>query len=99
MKDIIIREVAENDISNSYEWYEEKRKGLGANFMLCVDEAMSRISRNPKHYPTVLYSIRRALVKRFPYGVFYIEEDTKIVVLAVMHVRQNPKKWKGRTHT
>ncbi len=47
MKEIIVRDEAEKDILKSYEWYEKKRKGLDANFILCVDEAMSRISRNP----------------------------------------------------
>ncbi len=97
MKEVIVREEAESDISRSYEWYESKREGLGANFMLCVDEAFSRISRNPKHYPTLLNPVRRAFVKRFPYGVYYIEREKSIAVLAVLHSRQSPQHWKSRT--
>lgn len=65
--------------------------------MLCVDETMARISRNPKHYPTALNTVHRAFIKRFPYGVFYIEEDTTIIVLAVLHARQSPEIWQARS--
>lgn len=66
MTELEIRIEAEKDISDSYLWYEEKRKGLGGHFMLCIEEAAARIVRNPKHYPIALNPIRRAFVKRFP---------------------------------
>ena len=97
MKKVSIRKEAKGDIADAYTWYEEKREGLGANFILCVEEAVARISRNPQIYPTVYQSIRRAFVKRFPFGIFYLETETNIVVLAVMHARKSPKTWKGRT--
>ncbi len=97
MKEIIVRDEAEKDILKSYEWYEKKRKGLDANFILCVDEAMSRISRNPQHYPSVLNPVRRVFIKRFPCSVYYIEKTAEIIVFAVLHVRQSSRKWKERT--
>lgn len=44
---VIIRPQAESDISDAYQWYEAQRKGLGDNFLLCIEEALSRASRNP----------------------------------------------------
>lgn len=95
-KQIIIRPEAESDIKDAYEWYEAQRKGLGENFLLCIEEALSRISRNPAAYAVVYKEVRRVLIHRFPFGVFFIEGKESISALAVLHARRNPKAWKGR---
>ena len=46
-KPVIIRPDAESDIEDAYQWYESQRKGLGDNFLLCLEEALSRVSRSP----------------------------------------------------
>lgn len=96
-KQIIIRPEAESDIKDAYEWYEAQRKGLGENFLLCIEEALSRVSRNPATYSVVYKEVRRVLIHRFPFGVFFIESNESISVLAVLHARRNPKAWKSRT--
>lgn len=96
-KRVIIRPEAESDIEDAYQWYEAQRKGLGENFLLCVEEALARITRNPVIYSVVYKDIRRILIHRFPFGVFFIEGENSISVLAVLHARRNPKKWKGHT--
>ena len=97
VKQIIIRPEAESDIKDAYEWYEAQRKGLGEGFLLCIEEALSRASRNPEIYSVVYKQVRRVLIHRFPFGVFFIEGEESISVLAVLHARRNPKTWKGRT--
>ncbi len=47
-KPVLIRAEAEADIKDSYQWYESQRKGLGESYLLCIEEALSRISRTPK---------------------------------------------------
>ena len=94
---VIIRPEAELDIDDAYQWYESKRKGLGQNFLLCVEEAFSRASRKPNIYSIVHKNIRRVLIHRFPFGIFFVENEECISVLAVLHSRRNPKMWKGRT--
>ena len=96
-KKIIIRPEAESDIKDAYEWYEAQRKGLGENFLLCIEEALSRLSLNPAIYSIVYKKIRRVLIHRFPFGIFFIEDEERITVLAVLHARRNPKTWKSRT--
>lgn len=93
---LIIRPEAESDIQEAYAWYEDQSKGLGADFILCVDAALSLIQRSPELYAQVHKNIRRALTRRFPYGIFYIAEVDKIIVLAVLHVKRNPKHWQKR---
>jgi len=49
-KQVVIRSEAESDIRDAYQWYEAQRKGLGENFLLCIEEALSRALRNPALY-------------------------------------------------
>jgi len=97
VKNVVIRPEAESDIKDAYEWYEAQRKGLGEGFLLCIEEALSRVSRNPEIYSVVYKEVRRVLIHRFPFGVFFIENEERVSVLAVLHARRNPKTWKGRT--
>lgn len=97
MKQVVIRPEAESDISDAYRWYEAQRKGLGEDFLLCIEEALSRVSRNPAIYSVVHKEVRRVLMHRFPFGLFFIDGEENISILAVLHARRSPKIWKGRT--
>lgn len=93
---LIVRPEAESDISEAYSWYEKYSKGLGSNFVHAVDESISSIQRNPESYQKIHKHIRRVLVHRFPYGIFYLLEWEAIVVIAVFHARRAPKQWHRR---
>ncbi len=92
----IIRPEAENDLEAAYDWYERQKEGLGKEFLRCVDAAVSLITRSPQMYSNIHKNIRRALIRRFPYGIFYLVEEQRIIVLAVFHVKRNPDRWKRR---
>ena len=96
-KQIIVRPEAEADIGDAYKWYESQRKGLGESFLLCIEESLARISRKPSIYRLVHENVRRILIHRFPFGIFFVEEDDRVVIIAVLHARRNPKAWKKRT--
>ncbi len=91
-----LRPESEQDLADAAIWYEEQREGLGNQ---CLDEALSVfsvISETPLMFPTVHRNIRRALLHRFPFGVYYRVEIDEIVVVAVMHGSRNPRRWKSR---
>ena len=94
--EIIVRPEAEKDIKEAYQYYEECSVGLGADFLLSVDAILSRIQRNPELFQKIYKDLRRGLLERFPYGVFYLVEKDSIVVIAVLDCRRNPKIWKDR---
>ena len=96
MNKITFRKEAEGDIEGIYQWYESKRDGLGEEFLDCLDEVLSRLRINSKIYPVVSKNIRRVFIKRFPFGIFYIENEKSLIVFAVMHARKNPTNWKDR---
>jgi len=70
---------------------------LGDDFLLCLEEAFSKIKRSPEAYPVIYKDVHRILIRRFPYGIFYLIEQDKIVIVAVFHCMRDPKRWKLRT--
>ena len=61
---MIIRPEAEADLANARDWYERQRIGLGAAFLLCVEEVLERVGRTPEMYMVVYHDVRRALTRR-----------------------------------
>jgi toxin ParE1/3/4 len=95
-KALIIRPDAERDLVDAYGWYEARVTGLGSEFLRSIDAALSSIQRIPEMYRIVYKNVRRALVRRFPFGVFYVVEEDRIVVIGVLHARRDPKAWQDR---
>jgi plasmid stabilization system protein ParE len=93
-KSLIILSEAEQDITEAYDWYQERELGLGEEFLRCIDASIQTIERNPEIYVFVHKNYRRALVRRFPYAIFYEYVEEKITVYAVFHCSQNSKKWR-----
>lgn len=94
---LTIRKEAELDISDNFNLYEEHRLGLGHDFLLCVDAALSKVERNPLLYKKIYKDLRRIAIERFPYRIFYLVQSQHIVITAILHVRKDPVSWKGQT--
>jgi plasmid stabilization system protein ParE len=90
---MIIRPEAEVDLVTARDWYERQREGLGAAFLLCVEEVLERIGRTPEMYTAVYDDVRRALTRRFPYAVYYRIAGDDVVVLGILHTRRDPHEW------
>ena len=67
MMPVVVRELAERDMEEAFDWYEGQRPGLGVQFTTAIDRHLSRISGNPEVCQVVLGEVRRAVVRRFPY--------------------------------
>ena len=93
---LIIRPEAEADIAQAFKWYEAQVPGLGSQFLFVLDAGFNSILRNHLIYPEVYKTVRRVLTRRFPFAVFFIAEEARIVVLSVFHVKRNPDEWKRR---
>jgi toxin ParE1/3/4 len=93
---LIITPEAEEDLADAKTWYDRQRQGLADDFLLCVEEALDRIRRAPEGASEVYPGVRRVVVRRFPYGVFYRVDPDQIAVIAVYHSRRDPKGWQVR---
>ena len=87
--ELLVRGKAKADIRRAAKWYEYQRKGLGREFVAEVDAALARLHANPEQYEIVHREIRHAILRRFPYGIFYRIRSTKISVFAVLHLKRD----------
>ena len=92
----ILRPRAERDIQSTFEWYESQQRGLGEEFLSSLRERLETIRDNPELYRVIYRDIRRAVVSRFPYVVFYVARPTRVAVLAVLHQSRDPAIWPRR---
>ena len=93
---LIVRPEAEVELTDAFEWHEDCVPGLGSEFLLCVDATLNSILRAPQQFPHIHRIVRRALTRRFPYEVFFVADDERVVVLSVFHAKRNPKRWQER---
>lgn len=94
---LCIRPEAEAEITEAHDWYEERKVGLGAEFLDEVRRTLSAIEDSPEQYAIIRNGVRRRILDRFPYSILYLAEPTEIVVLACFHGKRDPKRWRSRT--
>lgn len=88
--------LADLDIEGAFEWYQAQRSGLGIEFLDELRAAYRRIANGPFKYEHLRSGIRRALLRRFPYAVYFAAEEEVIVIVAVLHASRNPAEWQSR---
>jgi len=76
--------------------FEERRRGLGVQFVSEIDHAIDLAAENSERFPVMHRDVRCVRVRRFPYSVFFRAESRRIVVLAVFHARRDPSVWQQR---
>jgi plasmid stabilization system protein ParE len=92
----VVRRLAEDDLDDAARWYDEERAGLAERFLTEINGSFARIRERPFQFPVVSSNVRRALLHTFPYAVYFRASDEVVVVLAVLHLRRNPKVWQRR---
>ena len=93
---MILRREARIEFDQAAAWYEQKRKGLGASFTKAIGGTLDQIRSNPEHYAKVFEDIREALVRGFPYCIYFQEEPKNILVLSIFHSARDPFVWQDR---
>lgn len=93
---LIIRPEADAEVAEAAHWYEERRQGLGNEFLSAFAAATSSLRHNPKMYATVAENARRLVLRRFPYSVIYEIHGDEVVVLACFHESRDPREWQRR---
>ena len=88
---------ADLDIEAAFEWYEKEQASLGLEFLEELRRAYDQIVDGPLMYPKLRLNTRRALLKRFPYAVYFAAENEIVVVLAVLHTSRDPAEWQRRS--
>ena len=93
---LVVRRAAEADIADAALWYEQRAPGLGAEFLRAADVTLAEVARMPERFPAVYRESRRALLRRFPYAIYFVATSAQVSVIACMHARRDPRMWEER---
>jgi plasmid stabilization system protein ParE len=93
---IILHPLAEAEIIETARFYEDRAPGLGENFLHDFERALAQISDAPEAGAPMGQTVRRVLLKRFPFSILYRPLENELRILAVMHHRRRPGYWKNR---
>ena len=96
---LIFTTETQDDLQQGFLWYEEKRASLGIDFMLSIEATLKSIERNPfanALAPTSIPNIRRAVVPKFSYLIFYTIVQQSVIILSVISSKRDPAVWKTR---
>lgn len=93
---LIFHELAEGELNDAIAYYAKARPGLGKAFLLEVQRATEALNESPLSGVPVDADLRRFLVKRFPYSIFYRVRSDHIRILAIAHDKRRPFYWLSR---
>lgn len=68
---IVLLSGADADLQEVFNRFEDYRDGFGLEFMTVVDAYLTRIAAFPEIAPIYFEGVRRQVILRFPYGIFY----------------------------
>jgi plasmid stabilization system protein ParE len=91
---VLVKPEAEAGMAQAYRWYEEQRSGLGDDFIDAAETTIKNVADGPERYALVHGPVRRALMRGFPYSVYFQIEGDRVVILTVVHQRRDPKVWR-----
>ena len=90
---VVYRRRVQHDLAGAFDWYELRGPRLGDVFLVAVQTTLQAIAQYPEMFVAVHGEVRRAIVSRFPFAVFYTIEPRRVVVLRVLHTSRNPALW------
>ena len=93
---VIYHPGAEAEAIEAALYYEERVPLLGAEFLVEFDRAIIAVQHSPKTWRVIEHDIRRYLLPRFPFGIYYRIRADHIRILAVKHHSRHPEYWRGR---
>ena len=90
------RSEAVSDVVLARGWYEAQRQGLGDEFVQALEDVIELISDLPDAFPEITVGLRRALPGRSPYAMYCRPDADNIDVIACLHTRRSPSRWRSR---
>ena len=95
----VLHPEADAEVEAAALWYDERRPGLGGEFLAEVTAVLQRIEAAPHSFPRWpgasgrAEPIRRAVMDRFPYVVAFEGHSDHILILAIAHGKRRPLYW------
>ncbi len=89
-------DAAYHDLAEAVFRYNEERPGLGFELANEFQRGVRRITEYPDAWKLLTPTIRRCMMRRFPYSIIYHFSKDEIIIIAVMHQRKHPLSWRAR---
>ena len=93
---VALRVQARNDLVDASLWYEGEQPGLSEKLYERIESTLEAIAERPKSFPVMRKDVRRALVKTFPYAIYFRIKEDHVLVLAILHAARSPREWRRR---
>lgn len=84
---------AEEQLAEALAWHEEINSSLCIELQIKIDEALQRIADNPFAYPVMERAVRRLVLTKFRYAIFFEVIGDYVYILAVLHTSRSPRLW------
>ena len=85
-----------DEVSDAYRYYQSQKPKLGDTFLEALDDIFNQIIDNPDLFPRDFEEVRKALLRKFPFSVYYEVIEEQIFVYSVFHQSRHPENWKNR---
>jgi plasmid stabilization system protein ParE len=94
MFQIAYRPIAVEEYETAIAWYAERSKLAAERFVAAVNDKLDSVSRNPKQYKRIYKHYHEVSIRKYPYSIVYIIEESlqKVVIVAIYHQKRHPKK-------
>lgn len=90
---VVFRRRFRVDLAAGFDWYEQQRSGFGEDFLSAVQSGLKSVELHPEMFVSVHREVRRAIVPRFPFAIFYLVEPRRVVALRLLHTARDPSLW------
>lgn len=88
--------LADAEVLAARRFYARAGAGVLAGFTAALGDATARVAAAPAMWPPDRYGARACRLKKYPYRLVYVEEPTRVLVLAIAHDRRRPGYWRRR---
>ncbi len=90
MMEVVVLSGASSQVLGIYRWLEDAYEGRGDDFYADFLEGCSQLSRFPEIAPRYDAHFRKLLLRKWRIGIYYRISGLRIMVSAVMDLRQDP---------
>ena len=96
MDRVTFHRLAERELNGAAQYYELECSGLGSSFLQEADRCLRLIDEHPEAGAALQGSVRRRLLRRFPFALLYKSSVDGVRILAVMNLKRHPTYWVRR---
>jgi len=96
VKRLIILPFAETDIKETVSYFKEVSDTLDRDFIQEIDASFFEILRNPAAFPIAKYDIRKFVMAKFPFCIYFVDREEALYIISVFHDKRNPRDWQRR---